>query len=85
MVTILCDVSEEEVASYFRDHCSGCTNISLRHRSGRADVRRRLVDSGALGLGTADEIDVVLVRSMCVFFVCASLMKLDVGAYTPPR
>jgi len=47
---------------YLRDNCPSLKRISVRHSFGRADVRRRLVESKSLGFGSAEkEVDVIVV------------------------
>jgi hypothetical protein len=65
IVTILSErwiESKDFENEYLRDNCPILYHITVRHSFGRADVRRRLVESNSLGFGSPDyEVDVIVV------------------------
>mmetsp|Transcript_50437 Transcript_50437/g.93802 ORF Transcript_50437/g.93802 Transcript_50437/m.93802 type:complete len:1373 (+) Transcript_50437:93-4211(+) len=60
-VHILSEKPKAFVESYLKDHCSEFTNIKVLFSLGRADVRRRLVQSNCLGFSDPDTADVDMV------------------------
>jgi hypothetical protein len=62
-VHLLSEKPHTLVENYMKDHCSSFDHLTVTHSFGRADVRRRLVESNSLCFGdpTREDVDVVLV------------------------